>query len=95
MAKAVEDTAFYIYNRLVSLNEVGGEPESFGISVPAFHRLNGERLERWPHSMLSTSTHDTKRSEDVRSRISVLSELPRDWSTAITRWSRLNRRHKR
>jgi (1->4)-alpha-D-glucan 1-alpha-D-glucosylmutase len=94
MAKAVEDTAFYIYNRLVSLNEVGGEPESFGISVPAFHRLNAERLERWPHSMLSTSTHDTKRSEDVRSRISVLSELPREWSAAIARWSRLNRRHK-
>jgi len=94
MAKAVEDTAFYIYNRLVSLNEVGGEPESFGISVPAFHRLNGERLERWPHSMLSTSTHDTKRSEDVRSRITVLSEMPREWSAAITRWARLNRRHK-
>src|SRR5262249_6184965 len=67
MAKAVEDTAFYIYNRLVSLNEVGGEPESFGISVPGFHRLNAERLERWPHTLLSTSTHDTKRSEDVRS----------------------------
>jgi (1->4)-alpha-D-glucan 1-alpha-D-glucosylmutase len=95
MAKAVEDTAFYIYNRLVSLNEVGGEPESFGLSVPGFHRVNAERLERWPHSMLSTSTHDTKRSEDVRSRISVLSELPREWSAAIIRWSRLNRRHKR
>jgi (1->4)-alpha-D-glucan 1-alpha-D-glucosylmutase len=95
MAKAVEDTAFYIYNRLVSLNEVGGEPESFGISVPAFHRLNAERLERWPHSMLATSTHDTKRSEDVRSRISVLSELPREWGAAISRWSRLTRRHRR
>jgi (1->4)-alpha-D-glucan 1-alpha-D-glucosylmutase len=95
MAKAVEDTAFYIYNRLVSLNEVGGEPESFGISVPAFHRLNAERLEHWPHSMLATSTHDTKRSEDVRSRISVLSELPREWGAALTRWSRLTRRHRR
>jgi (1->4)-alpha-D-glucan 1-alpha-D-glucosylmutase len=94
-AKAVEDTAFYIFNRLVSLNEVGGEPESFGVSVPAFHRLNAERLERWPHSLLSTSTHDTKRSEDVRSRISALSELPREWSAGLTRWSRLNRRHKR
>jgi (1->4)-alpha-D-glucan 1-alpha-D-glucosylmutase len=93
-AKAVEDTAFYIYNRLVSLNEVGGEPESFGVSVPAFHRLNAERLERWPHSLLSTSTHDTKRSEDVRSRISALSELPREWSGALTRWARFNRRHK-
>jgi (1->4)-alpha-D-glucan 1-alpha-D-glucosylmutase len=94
-AKAVEDTSFYIYNRLVSLNEVGGEPETFGVSVPAFHRLNAERLARWPHSLLSTSTHDTKRSEDVRSRISALSELPREWSAALTRWSRLNRRHKR
>jgi (1->4)-alpha-D-glucan 1-alpha-D-glucosylmutase len=93
-AKAVEDTAFYIYNRLVSLNEVGGEPETFGVSVPAFHRLNAERLQRWPHSLLSTSTHDTKRSEDVRSRISALSELPREWGAALTRWSRLNRRHK-
>jgi (1->4)-alpha-D-glucan 1-alpha-D-glucosylmutase len=95
MAKAVEDTAFYIYNRLASLNEVGGEPEAFGVSVPAFHRLNAERLAHWPHSMLSTSTHDTKRSEDVRSRISALSELPREWSAALTRWSRANRRHKR
>ena len=93
-AKAVEDTSFYIYNRLVSLNEVGGEPETFGVSVPAFHRLNADRLQHWPHSLLSTSTHDTKRSEDVRSRISVLSELPREWSAALTRWSRLNRRHK-
>ena len=83
MAKGVEDTAFYIYNRLVSLNEVGGEPETFGVSVPAFHRLNAERLQRWPHSLLSTSTHDTKRSEDVRARISVLSELPREWSAAL------------
>jgi (1->4)-alpha-D-glucan 1-alpha-D-glucosylmutase len=94
-AKAVEDTAFYIYNRLASLNEVGGEPEAFGVSVPALHRQNAERLERWPHSLLSTSTHDTKRSEDVRSRISVLSEMPREWSNALTRWSRSNRRHKR
>ena len=94
-AKAVEDTSFYIYNRLVSLNEVGGEPETFGVSVPAFHRLNAERLQRWPHSLLSTSTHDTKRSEDVRSRISALSELPREWGAALTRWSRLNRRQKR
>src|SRR6266542_5957159 len=94
-AKAVEDTSFYIYNRLVALNEVGGEPEGFGVSVPGFHRLNAERLERWPHTLLSTSTHDTKRSEDVRARIAVLSELPREWSGALTRWSRLNRRHKR
>lgn len=93
-AKAVEDTSFYIYNRLVALNEVGGEPEAFGVSVQAFHRENLDRLAHWPHSMLSTSTHDTKRSEDVRARITVLSELPREWSTAIGRWARMNRRHK-
>ncbi|MGE3268169.1 MAG: malto-oligosyltrehalose synthase [Chloroflexota bacterium] len=92
-AKAVEDTSFYIYNRLVSLNEVGGEPELFGVSVAKFHQENQARLEQWPHSMLSTSTHDTKRSEDVRARISVLSEMPREWSAALVRWSRMNRRH--
>jgi (1->4)-alpha-D-glucan 1-alpha-D-glucosylmutase len=93
-AKAVEDTSFYLYNRLVSLNEVGGEPEAFGVSIQAFHRENQDRLAHWPHCLLSTSTHDTKRSEDVRARISVLSEMPREWSAAITRWARLNRRHK-
>ncbi|MCC7370131.1 MAG: malto-oligosyltrehalose synthase [Chloroflexi bacterium] len=93
-AKAVEDTSFYIYNRLASLNEVGGEPDAFGVTVPEFHHENAERLRLWPHAMLSTSTHDTKRSEDVRARISVLSELPREWGTAINRWSKLNQRHK-
>ncbi|MBI4498659.1 MAG: malto-oligosyltrehalose synthase [Chloroflexi bacterium] len=94
MAKAVEDTAFYVYNRLVSLNEVGGEPDQFGVSVAAFHRQNAERRRRWPHSLLATSTHDTKRSEDVRARINVLAELPREWRAALTRWSRMNRRKK-
>jgi (1->4)-alpha-D-glucan 1-alpha-D-glucosylmutase len=90
MAKGVEDTAFYAYNRLVSLNEVGGNPERFGVSVAAFHRQNAQRLKRWPHSMLATSTHDTKRSEDVRARINVLSEIPNEWRDAVTRWGRLN-----
>lgn len=94
MAKGLEDTTFYIYNRLIALNEVGGEPQRFGSSVAEFHRANAERLKRWPHSMLATSTHDTKRSEDVRARIAVLSELPREWRTALSRWSRLNRRFK-
>lgn len=94
MAKGLEDTAFYIYNRLISLNEVGGEPQHFGVSVAEFHRANQERQERWPHTMLTTSTHDTKRSEDVRTRIDVLSELPQEWKSALTRWSKLNRRHK-
>ncbi len=94
MAKGLEDTAFYIYNRLISLNEVGGEPQRFGASVGEFHRANAERLKRWPHAMLTTSTHDTKRSEDVRARINVLSELPREWKSALSRWSRFNRRFK-
>ncbi|MBK9711593.1 MAG: malto-oligosyltrehalose synthase [Kouleothrix sp.] len=94
MAKGMEDTAFYIYNRLTSLNEVGGEPQRFGLSAPAFHRQNQERLRDWPGSLLATSTHDTKRSEDVRARINVLSELPEEWRKALTRWSRLNRRKK-
>jgi len=94
MAKGMEDTAFYIYNRLTSLNEVGGEPQRFGATVASFHRQNQERLRDWPAAMLATSTHDTKRSEDVRARISVLSELPEQWRKALTRWSRWNRRKK-
>jgi (1->4)-alpha-D-glucan 1-alpha-D-glucosylmutase len=90
MAKGVEDTAFYVYSRLVSLNEVGGNPERFGVSVAAFHRQNAQRLKRWPRSMLATSTHDTKRSEDVRARINVLSGIPNEWKDAVTRWGRLN-----
>ncbi|MGJ3240712.1 MAG: malto-oligosyltrehalose synthase [Anaerolineae bacterium] len=85
MAKSVEDTSFYIYNRLTSLNEVGGHPEQFGISVDEFHAHN--RNKGYRQTMLSTSTHDTKRSEDVRARISVLSEIPDEWYGAITRWS--------
>ncbi len=94
MAKGLEDTSFYIYNRLTSLNEVGGEPQHFGVNVATFHRQNQERLRLWPRTMLATSTHDTKRSEDVRARINVLSEIPSDWRKALTRWSRLNSRHK-
>ena len=90
MAKAVEDTAFYVYNRLTSLNEVGGDPEQFGLPLESFHRQNVNRQRHWPHSMLTTSTHDTKRSEDVRARINVLSEIPAEWDAAVTRWSRLN-----
>ncbi|MDH3443041.1 MAG: malto-oligosyltrehalose synthase [Deltaproteobacteria bacterium] len=90
MAKAVEDTSFYIYNRLVSLNEVGGEPQHFGLSLEDFHRQNISRRRHWPHSMLASSTHDTKRSEDVRARINLLSEIPADWRAVVTRWSRMN-----
>ncbi|MCA1724657.1 MAG: malto-oligosyltrehalose synthase, partial [Thermomicrobia bacterium] len=94
MAKGVEDTAFYVYNRLVSLNEVGGHPVQFGVSVAEFHAKNADRARRWPHAMLASSTHDTKRSEDVRARIDVLSELPDEWRTALSRWSRINARAK-
>jgi (1->4)-alpha-D-glucan 1-alpha-D-glucosylmutase len=90
MAKSVEDTVFYTYNRLASLNEVGGSPDRYGTSVVAFHRQNAERREHWPHSLLTTSTHDTKRSEDVRARLNALSELPQEWQAALGRWGRLN-----
>jgi (1->4)-alpha-D-glucan 1-alpha-D-glucosylmutase len=91
MAKGIEDTAFYRVFPLASLNEVGGNPERFGLPIDAFHRQNAERLTSWPHALLTTSSHDTKRSEDVRARINVLSEMPRDWERAIQRWQSMNR----
>lgn len=94
MAKGVEDTAFYRFNRLVSLNEVGGEPDRFGTSLSAFHRLNQDEAKRWPHAMVCLATHDTKRGEDVRARINVISELPDEWTARVRRWSTLNRRRK-
>jgi len=94
MAKGVEDTAFYVYNRLVSLNEVGGSPERFGISLEAFHGQNIERCKSRPLAMLATSTHDTKRNGDVRARINVLSEIPEPWRKGLSRWSRQNRKFK-
>ena len=95
MAKGMEDTSLYIHNRLASLNEVGGEPERFGVSVAAFHIENAERARRWPCAMLSTSTHDTKRGEDVRARINVLSEMPSPWRETLLRWGRANRARRR
>jgi (1->4)-alpha-D-glucan 1-alpha-D-glucosylmutase len=95
MAKGLEDTAFYIYNRLTALNEVGGEPQHFGISVEDFHKCNTERQRNWPATLLATSTHDTKRSEDVRARILAISELPQLWRTSLQRWRTINRRFKR
>ena len=95
MAKGMEDTSFYLYNRLVSLNEVGGDPRRFGMPLNAFHRANQDRARHFPHAMLTTSTHDSKRSEDVRARLNVLSELPDEWRRAVTRWSRINRSRSR
>ncbi|MFZ3343472.1 MAG: malto-oligosyltrehalose synthase [Terriglobales bacterium] len=93
-AKGVEDTAFYRYSPLLSLNEVGGEPARFGRSVAEFHEVNQTRREHWPLSMLCTSTHDTKRGEDARCRISVLSEIPDEYRSELSRWGRVNARLK-
>jgi len=90
-AKGVEDTSFYRYNLLLSLNEVGGDPERFGRSVSEFHDSNLDRLREWPWEMIGTSTHDTKLGEDVRARLNVLSELPDDWARAVALWMRANR----
>jgi len=95
MAKGYEDTALYVFNRLTSLNEVGGEPAGFGVSVNAFHKRAGETAARWPHTMNATGTHDTKRSEDIRARINVLSELPEEWAKRLLHWSDGNRALKR
>jgi (1->4)-alpha-D-glucan 1-alpha-D-glucosylmutase len=93
-AKGVEDTAMYRYHRLVALNEVGGDPDRFGVSQEAFHLACARAAARWPAGMLALSTHDTKRSEDVRARLAVLSEIPEVWADAVDRWSALNERHR-
>ena len=93
-AKGVEDTVFYIYNRFISLNEVGGEADQFGLPLQTFHEKMRERQALWPHSLSATSTHDTKRSEDVRARLAVLSEIPQEWRRLVNRWHRLNRKTK-
>ncbi len=95
MAKGVEDTAFYRYHRLISLNEVGGDPGTFGRPVEQFHADNARVAEHWPQSMLTLSTHDTKRSADVRARIHLLSEIPEAWGAAVQRWAENNDRHRR
>ncbi len=94
MAKGVEDTAFYRNYPLSSLNEVGADIYSFGTSKETFHEKNSERHESWPNTMTTTSTHDTKRSEDARARINVLSEIPEEWAQALQRWSQMNLLHK-
>jgi len=90
MAKGLEDTAFYRYCPLLSLNEVGGSPETFGVAPAYFHGKNLARRKAWRNAMLASSTHDTKRSEDVRARINVLSEIPSEWYRAIRAWQGLN-----
>src|SRR4029077_6512804 len=91
MAKALEDTVFYIFNRLAALNEVGGDLQQFGADVATFHRHNEDRKRDWPQSMLATSTHDSKRSEDVRARMVAISELPQQWRHSLQRWRAVTR----
>ena len=94
MAKGLEDTAFFRYFPLASLNEVGGEPAQFGVTSEDFHRRNRQRMQDRPHGLSATSTHDTKRSEDVRARLNVLSEMPAKWYRAVLRWRKLNHPYK-
>jgi (1->4)-alpha-D-glucan 1-alpha-D-glucosylmutase len=95
MAKGMEDTACYVYNRFIAVNEVGGSPRQFGITVSEFHAGSLKRAEHWPYSMLATSTHDTKRSEDMRTRLDVLSEMPKTWAAQALKWRKTNRSRKR
>jgi (1->4)-alpha-D-glucan 1-alpha-D-glucosylmutase len=94
MAKGIEDTLFYVYNRLLSLNEVGGNPDKFGITIADFHEFNQKQFTAWTHKMNATATHDTKRGEDVRARLNVLSEIPEEWEKQVKTWSEINRSHK-
>ncbi|MBU1997967.1 MAG: malto-oligosyltrehalose synthase, partial [Candidatus Omnitrophica bacterium] len=94
MAKGLEDTVFYIYNRLISLNEVGGFPDRFGLSLKDFHEFNQQRAQAFPHTLNATATHDTKRGEDARARIDVLSELPEEWAAQLRKWHNCNLRKK-
>ncbi len=91
MAKGLEDTAFYRFNRLVAANEVGGHPEHLGTGIAAFHAANARRLQKTPYAMLTTSTHDTKRGEDARARLAVLTEIPEEWAEAVRGWSAILR----
>jgi len=95
MAKGFEDTFLYLYNLLISLNEVGGSPEKFGFSREEFNTFCSQRTELYPHSLNTLTTHDTKRSEDVRARVNVLSEMPKEWNEKIKKWMKLNRSCKR
>jgi (1->4)-alpha-D-glucan 1-alpha-D-glucosylmutase len=94
MAKGVEDTAFYRYHRLVSLNEVGGNPAAFGRPVESFHDYCSHIAKAWPRTMLTLSTHDTKRSADVRARLHLLSEMPAEWEAAVRHWAEHNDRYR-
>ncbi|HMD34311.1 MAG TPA: hypothetical protein VKH42_05060, partial [Vicinamibacterales bacterium] len=93
-AKGIEDTALYVYNRLLSLNEVGGDPTVFGLEPSVVHEWMRERQRSWPTALSATSTHDSKRGEDVRARLNILSEIPGAWKTAVAKWGAVNRKFK-
>jgi (1->4)-alpha-D-glucan 1-alpha-D-glucosylmutase len=95
IAKGFEDSALYVFNRLLSLNEVGSSPGKFGLSLSEFYKFNKKRFASWPHTMNTTSTHDTKRGEDVRARINVLSEIPEEWIKKVRSWNKINKRFKK
>ncbi len=91
MAKGLEDTAFYRYNRLLALNEVGSNPDQFGMTIREFHKVSAQRAKYWPRAMITTSTHDTKRGEDARARLAALAELSGEWAQQVPAWSRILR----
>lgn len=95
MAKGLEDTTLYVYNRMLSLNEVGGNPDRFGFSMDEFHAYNSQKATKWPHAINATATHDSKRGEDVRARINVLSEIPEEWERHLKFWYKMNRKAKK
>ncbi|HEY9767907.1 MAG TPA: malto-oligosyltrehalose synthase [Coleofasciculaceae cyanobacterium] len=94
MAKGVEDTLLYVYNRLLSLNEVGGNPSHFGIDLDLFHQFNQKKVKNWLHGMNTTATHDTKKGEDIRARLNVLSEIPQEWEQQVNHWREINQSYK-
>ena len=94
MAKGVEDTLLYVYNRLLSLNEVGGNPSHFGIELNLFHQFNQNKVKNWQQGMNTTATHDTKRGEDIRARLNVLSEIPQEWSQQVNQWREINQAYR-
>ncbi len=95
MAKGYEDTALYVYNRFISLNEVGGDPSELGLPLNEFHKKIRQRGLKWRYSLNTTSTHDTKRGEDVRARINVLSEIPDEWNLRVKKWYNMNLKYKK
>ena len=95
MAKGFEDTVLYVFNRLISLNEVGSSPDKFGITLNEFYNFNKKRFLNWRFTINATSTHDTKRGEDVRARINVLSEIPDEWIKKVRLWNKINVKFKK